>query len=41
MLFRIAKFDREDRDEITNEYGYIIQNSKLYKVKLLASFTVE
>lgn len=37
-LFRIAKFDRESREEIPNNYGYIIQNSKISQIKLLESF---
>lgn len=38
MLFRIAKYDREAREEISNNYGYIIGNSKISQIKLLESF---
>ncbi len=37
-LFKISKFDREDREDISNEYGYLIQTSKIYRIKLLESF---
>ena len=37
-LFKVSKFEREDRDEITPEFGYLIQTSKLYRVKLLKEF---
>ena len=37
-LFKIAKFEREDREEITPEYGYLIQTSKIYRIKLLHDF---
>ena len=40
-IFKIAKIEREDREEITNEYGYLIQTSKLYKIKLLNSFEIK
>lgn len=39
-LFRVTRFGREDREEISNEYGFVIQNSKVYKVKMLSSFEV-
>ncbi len=37
-LFKISKFSREDREEISPLYGYVIQTSKAYQIKLLASF---
>lgn len=37
-LFRISKIDREDREEITNDYGFVINNSKISRIKLLSSF---
>ena len=37
-LFRINKLEREDREEIPPEFGYIIQTSKAARIKLLASF---
>lgn len=40
-LFKISKVDREDREEITNEYGYLISNSKIVKIKLLSNFKVK
>jgi hypothetical protein len=40
-LFKISRFEREDREEITNEYGYIIQSSKIAKIKLLSTFDVK
>ena len=38
MLFKTNKLSREDREEITNEYGYIIQSGKASRIKLLSSF---
>ncbi len=40
-LIKIIKFDREDRLEISNEYGYIINNSKQSKIKLLLDFKIK
>ncbi len=37
-LFKVSKYDSEDREDISNDYGYVVQTSKLYKVKLLTSF---
>lgn len=37
-LFKISKFEREDRAEITSEFGYIIHNAKIIKIKLLKNF---
>ena len=37
-LFKIMRFEREDREDIPNEYGYIIQNSKIAQIKMLTSF---
>ena len=37
-LFKVAKITREDREEIPNDFGFIINNSKLVKIKLLSSF---
>ena len=40
-LFKVSKIDREDREDISPEYGYIIQSSKIARIKLLAEFIVE
>ncbi len=37
-LFRISRIDREAREEIPNNYGYIIQNTKVIPIKLLEDF---
>ncbi len=37
-LFKISKITRDDREEIPNDFGYVINNAKLYKVKLLTDF---
>ena len=37
-LFNISKLGKEDREEITNEFGYIINTSKATKIKVLTSF---
>ena len=37
-LFRLSKISREDREDITNDFGYIINSSKLARIKLLTSF---
>ena len=39
-LLKISKITREDREEISNEYGYIVNNAKITKVKLLTSFEI-
>ena len=40
-LFKYSKITREDRAEITNEYGFIINMGKLEKIKLLSSFNYD
>lgn len=37
-LFKVSKIEREDRLEITNQYGYVINNAKITKIKLLTDF---
>ncbi len=37
-LFKISKITRDDREDIPNNFGYVINNAKLAKVKLLTSF---
>lgn len=37
-LFKVAKITREDREEIPIDFGFIINNSKLVKIKLLSTF---
>ncbi len=37
-LFKVSKISREDREDIPNDYGYVINNAKLSKVKLLTDF---
>ncbi len=37
-LYRISKITREDREDITNDFGYIIMNSKIKRVKLINNF---
>lgn len=37
-LFKISKIEREDREDISNEYGYVIQSSKISRIKLLSDF---
>ncbi len=39
-LFKISKFEREDREEISSDYGYIIQSSKIARIKLLGDFKI-
>ena len=40
-LFKYSKITREDRAEIINEYGFIINMGKLEKIKLLSSFNYD
>lgn len=40
-LFKISKISREDREDISFDYGYLIYNSKLTRIKLLSSFEPE
>lgn len=40
-LFKISRLDRDDREEIPNDYGYLISNAKLYRIKLLNSFNAK
>ena len=37
-LLKLSKITREDREEINNNYGYVINNAKLNKVKLVTEF---
>jgi len=37
-LFKISKLSKEDREEITREYGFVISNSKASQVKLLEEY---
>ena len=37
-IFKISRINSEDREEITNDYGYVINSSKQSKVKLLQDF---
>ncbi len=37
-LFKVAKFDSTDREDISDDYGYIVQTSKISRIKLLTSF---
>ncbi len=37
-LFKVSKIEREDRLEISNQYGYVINNAKITKIKLLTDF---
>ena len=37
-IFKVTKYDKEDREEITNEFGYVIKMGKLNKVKLLSNY---
>lgn len=40
-IFKINKYDREDYEEISDKFGYIISNSKLAQIKLLDDFNVK
>lgn len=37
-FYRISKLSREDREEIPKDYGYIISNSKAFRIKLLQEY---
>ena len=37
-LFRVSKITREDREDISNEFGYLVNSSKIARIKLLSSF---
>lgn len=37
-FFKVSKITREDRAEITPEFGFIINNGKLTRIKLLSDF---
>ncbi len=37
-LFKISKYGKEEREEIDNEYGYIISSSKAIRIKVLEEF---
>lgn len=37
-LFKVSKFSREDRMEIPTDFGFIINNGKLTRIKLLSDF---
>ncbi len=39
-LLKISKITRDDREELPNNYGYIINNAKLTKVKLVTNFEI-
>ena len=40
-LLKYSKITREDRAEITNEYGFILNMGKLDKIKLLSTFNYD
>ena len=37
-FFKISKISREDREDITNEYGFVINTSKISRIKLLEDY---
>lgn len=37
-LFKISKLNREDREEISRDYGFLVQNSKASRIKLLEDY---
>ena len=37
-IIKLNKIDREDREEITNEFGYIVSKGKAHRVKLVSEF---
>lgn len=39
-LFRISRVTSEDREEISDDFGYLVNNFKMTKIKLLTSFDV-
>ncbi len=38
-LFRINKMAKEDREEITNDYGFVISSGRLYLMKVIKDFS--
>lgn len=39
-LLKISKITRDDREELPNNYGYIVNNAKITKVKLVTNFEI-
>ena len=37
-IIKVAKFNREDRDDIPNDYGYVVSTSRATRVKLLTDY---
>ena len=37
-FLKISKIRREDREDISNEYGFVVNTSKIYRIKLLADY---
>ena len=37
-IFKVAKVEKEDRGEIPKGNGYILNTTKMYRVKLLSDF---